>query len=373
MIHPHTLRTVAAATALALCSLLPATAQDTLNFPILGKIVRLDPRFDDLIPPDAQIEVLASGFDWAEGPVWVDDEQGGSLLFSDIPRNSVMQWREGVGISLFLKPSGYTGATDYGNEPGCNGLLLDSEGRLVSCEHGDRRVSVLTKKGGKRTLVDNYLGKRLNSPNDGCFKSNGDLYFTDPPYGLPNRYDDPRRELDFCGVYRLSPARTEQRGVGVPVNKPGARLFKKTHVESQRTSKLTLLTDEMTRPNGIAFSPDETTLYVAQSDPQAALWKAFPVDEHGLLGESRVVYDVTDLVDQLPGLPDGMKVDEKGNLFATGPGGCWVFAPDGTPLGRLDTGERTANCGWGNDGTVLYLTADMYLCRVKTNTKGAGW
>ncbi len=359
-------------TAFALFAGSPAGAQDTLNFPELGKIVRLDPRFDELVSADARIEVLASGFDWAEGPVWVDDEQGGSLLFSDIPRNSVMQWREGVGIKLFLKPSGYTGATDYGNEPGCNGLLLDPQGRLVSCEHGDRRVSVMTKDGGKRTLIDNYGGKRLNSPNDGCFKSNGDLYFTDPPYGLPNRYDDPRRELDFCGVYRLSAPRTKSVIAGVPVE-GHPRVKRAVTVLRKVPPELTLLTDEMTRPNGIAFSPDEKTLYVAQSDPQAALWKAFPVNQDGLLGESRVLYDVTDLVDKLPGLPDGMKVDEKGNLFATGPGGCWVFAPDGTPLGRFDTGERTANCGWGNDGTVLYLTADMYLCRVQTKTKGAGW
>ena len=310
----------------------------------LGRIVRSDPRIDALIPADAKIEVLASGFTWTEGPVWVPDDHGGSLLFSDIPRNSVFRWREGSGVSLFLKPSGYTGHVYYGGEPGCNGLLLDSKGRLVSCEHGDRRVSVLTTNGGKRTLVDNYQGKRLNSPNDGCFMSNGDLYFTDPPYGLPNRYDDPRRELDFCGVYRLS-----------------------------TDGKLTLLTKEMTRPNGIALSPDEKTLYVAQSDPAAAIWKAFPVRADGTLGSSRLLYDATDLVGKLPGLPDGLKVDRQGHLFATGPGGVHVFAPDGTSLGRIDTGQRTANCGWGNDGTVLYIAADMFLCRIKTSTKGAGW
>ena len=170
-----------------------------------GKIVRLDPRFDKLVPAGATIEVLAKGHEWAEGPVWVADDKGGSVLFSDIPRNSVYQWREGwTEAKVWLKPSGFTGVSKYGGEPGCNGLLLDSKGRLVSCEHGDRRVSVLTKGGGKRTLVDNYMGKRLNSPNDACFKSNGDLYFTDPPYGLPKRFADPLRELDFCGVYRLS-------------------------------------------------------------------------------------------------------------------------------------------------------------------------
>lgn len=310
-----------------------------------GKIVRLDPRFDKLIPRDAKIEVLAEGHDWSEGPVWVADDQGGSLLFSDIPRNSVYQWREGwKKAKVYLKPAGYTGVTDYGGEPGSNGLLLDPQKRLVSCEHGDRRVSVMTKNGGKRTLVDNYMGKRLNSPNDACFKSNGDLYFTDPPYGLPNRYDDPRRELDFCGVYRLS-----------------------------QDGKLTLLTKEMTRPNGIAFSPDEKTLYVAQSDPKAAIWKAFPVKDDGTLGDGKLFHDATELVGKLPGLPDGLKVDKDGNLFATGPGGVHVFAADGTPLGRIDTGQATANCGWGNYGSVLYITADAYICRVRTSTMGAGW
>lgn len=321
-----------------------AFAQNTLNFPSLGHIERFDPRLGELVPSDAKIEVLGSGFDWAEGPVWVREKEGGYLLFSDIPPNSVRKWKEGVGISLFLKPSGYTGAVDYGKEPGSNGLLLDSKGQLVSCEHGDRRVSVLTNAGGKRTLVDNYQGKRLNSPNDGAFKSNGDLYFTDPPYGLPEGADDPRRELDFCGVYRLS-----------------------------KDGKLTLLTKDMTRPNGIAFSPDEKTLYVAQSDPKAAIWMSFPVLEDGTLGEGHVFADVTKMVGNNPGLPDGMKVDKAGNLFASGPGGIHVYSPDGTALGRIDTGEASANCAWGNDGSVLYICADMYLCRVKTTTKGAGW
>ena len=317
-------------------------AQDTLNFPHIGEIVRSDARLDRLIPRDARIEVIASGFAWAEGPVWVRD--GAYLLFSDIPNNAVMKWKEGIGASVWLKPSGYTGKNAYGAEPGSNGLLLDSRGRLVSCEHGDRRLSVLYKQGGKRTLVDNYRGKRLNSPNDAVYRSNGDLYFTDPPYGLPNHWDDPRRELNFCGVYRLS-----------------------------SNGELTLLTKELTRPNGIAFSPDEKTLYVSQSDPQAALWKAFPVKPDGTLGPSRVLADVTAVVDKLPGLPDGMKVDKDGNLFTSGPGGIYILSPDGVQLGRISTGERTANCAWGDDGSTLYLTADMYLCRIKTTTKGAGW
>ncbi|MEZ5299342.1 MAG: SMP-30/gluconolactonase/LRE family protein [Verrucomicrobiales bacterium] len=341
----HRTRLLIASAALLAAAACPA--QDTKNLPTLGEVIWIDPELGKILPQDAKIEVVSSGFVWSEGPVWVKDseaEGGGFLLFSEIPRNSVYKWELGKGSSLWLQPSGYTGQTDYGAEPGSNGLALDAKGRLVSCEHGDRRISVMTENGGKRTLVDNYEGKRLNSPNDLCFKSNGDLYFTDPPYGLPDRWEDPRRELDFCGVYRLG-----------------------------TDGKLTLLTKEMTRPNGIAFSPDEKTLYVAQSDPEAAIWKAFPVKEDGTLGESKVLHDATELVGKEKGLPDGMKVDAKGNLFATGPGGVWIFDPTGKPLGRLATGEATSNCGWGNDGSVLYITADTYICRIQTKTVGDGW
>lgn len=319
-----------------------ALSQDTRNFPSIGKIERFDPALDSLIAPDARIEVLSSGFDWSEGPVWVKD--GGYLLFSDIPRNSVMKWVEGTGVSPFLKPSGYTGVGEYGREPGSNGIAIDPQGRLIFCEHGDRRVSRLEPNGGKRTLADNYMGKRLNSPNDAVVRSNGDIYFTDPPYGLPKGWDDPRRELDFCGVYRLS-----------------------------KDGQVTLLTKELTRPNGIAFSPDEKILYVAQSDRQRAIWMAYPVKEDGTLGTGRVFADVTSMVGKLPGGCDGMKVDRNGNLFATGPGGVLVYSPEAKLLGRINTGERTANCAWGDDGSTLYITADTYLCRVKTRTRGAGW
>jgi gluconolactonase len=322
-----------------------AQAQNTTNFAHLGEIVRLDSKLDELLPKDAKIELLGAGFEWTEGPVWVPEGKSGYVLFSDIPHNSIMKWEYGKGVSLFMKPSGYTGVVDYGNEPGCNGLVLDPKGQLVACEHGDRRVSVLTKNGGKRTIVDNYQGKRLNSPNDACFKSNGDLYFTDPPYGLPGNFDDPRRELDFCGVYRV------QFG-------------------ADGVNKVTLLTDQMTRPNGIAFSPDEKFLYVAQSDPKAAVWMKYPVKDDGTIGAGTVFFDSTQYVGKHKGLPDGLKTDKAGNVWATGPGGVWIFDPSGKPLGRIDTKEATANCCWGDDGTVLYITADMYFCRVKTTTKG---
>lgn len=319
-------------------------AQDTTNFPVLGDVVRLDPRLDSLVPRDAKIDVIAAGFDWTEGPLWVPDDRGGKLLFSDIPKNSIYEWRLGKGVQLFMKPSGFTGVGDYGAEPGSNGLLLDAKGRLVCCEHGDRRVSVLTENGGKRTLADNYQGKRFNSPNDGVLKSNGDIYFTDPPYGLPDHENDARRELEWFGVYRVTPA-----------------------------GEVTLLTKEMTRPNGIGFSPDEKTLYVAQSDSAAAIWKSFPVKEDGTLGPGKLFYDATKEMGKLPGAPDGLEVDAQGNLFATGPGGVYVFTPKGELLGRLSTGERTANVAWGDDGSTLYMTADMYICRIRTGTKGKGW
>lgn len=323
-----------------LCSL-SAFAQNTKNFPSIGKIHREDPRLDQLIAPDAKIEVLAGGFEWAEGPVWYPP--AGGLLFSDIPNNAVILWKEGVGTSVYMKPSGYTGVGKYSAEPGSNGITVDLEGRLVFAEHGDRRISVLTKDGGKRTLVDNYMGKRLNSPNDVVFDSQGNMYFTDPPYGLPKQANDPSREMDYCGVFRLG-----------------------------KDGKLTLLTKELARPNGVALSPDEKTLYVAQSDRAKAIWMAYPLNGDGTIGTGRVFADATPMMGKLRGSPDGMKVDAQGNLFASGPGGIHIYAPDGKLLGRIETGEASANVAWGDDGSTLYITADMWLCRVKTKTKGAG-
>ena len=309
----------------------------------LGKIEKFDSQLDGLLGPDAQLEVLADGFTWTEGPVWMGDAATGHLLFSDIPRNTTFKWTAKDGIQLFMNPSGYTGVTYYGLEPGSNGLLKDIDGNLVSCEHGDRRVSVLTPGGGKRTLADNYQGKRLNSPNDGVLKSNGDIYFTDPPYGLPMRENDPRRELDHYGVYRIS----------------------------KKDGSLTLLTTELQRPNGIGFSPDEKTLYVAQSDPKKAVWMSFPVATDGTVGKGALFYDATPEVEKkVPGLPDGLTVDTQGNLWASGPGGIWIFNKEAKLLGRIYTGERTSNCVFGEDGGTLFVTADSYLCKIKTKAKG---
>ncbi len=321
--------------------------QNTTNFAHIGRIDRFEPQVNQLIPEEAKIEVLCGGFEWSEGPVWIpqnDNKYGGFILFSDIPNNVVMKWQEGNGASVFMKPAGYTGVADYGREPGSNGLALDEQGRLVLCEHGDRRISVVTKGGGKRTLADQWQGKRLNSPNDLAIRKNGDIFFTDPIYGLPQRASDPMREIDFCGVYRLQP--------------DGA---------------VTLQYKGMSRPNGIGFSPDQNTLYVANSDSRDPVWRAFPVEKDGNLGKARPFFDSSkdDRVPRSGG--DGLKVDAKGNVFATGAGGVLILSPKGKLLGRLVTGESIANVAWGNNGSVLYLTSDMYLCRIQTKTKGAGF
>lgn len=321
---------LALVTAMMLSTFSSVAAAETI-----GRLERLDDAFDEIVAPDAKIEVLASGFTWTEGPLWVQDDHDGHLLFTDIPRNSIFRWTPGRGIELFMSPSGYTGISFYGLEPGANGLALDPKGRLVACEHGDRRVSVLTDGGGKLTLADRFEGKRFNSPNDLCFDSAGNLYFTDPPYGLPQRADDPRRELDFCGIFRLDTA-----------------------------GKLTLLSKQLARPNGIGLSPDEKTLYVAQSDPELPIWMAFPIADDGSLGEGRQLYNAKEHLKEFPGLPDGLAVAPSGTIFGSGPGGIYVFTAEGKLLGRILTGGRTSNCTLSPGGDWLYITADSRLCRI---------
>ncbi len=312
----------------------------------LGKVLRFDPQFDKLLPKDAEMEIIARGFKWTEGTVWV--KNGGFLLFSDIPNNTVHKWKEGEGLTKdFVKPSGYTGkearpGVKKTDEPGSNGLTVDPKGRLTLCEHGDRRVTVLDLKSKKKTvLADKFEGKRFNSPNDNVWHPNGDLYFTDPPYGLPGHGEDPAREMDYCGVYLL-----------------------------KKDGKLILLTKEMSRPNGIALSPDGKTLYVANSDPKLAYWKKFDVKSDGTVGPGKIFYDQTENVGKKPGLPDGLKVDVHGNLWATGAGGVLIFSPDGKLLGQLDTGVPTANCAFGDDGSTLYIAANNDIARIRTTTKG---
>lgn len=310
------------------------------QFPNVGQIERFDPALDSLIDPEASVELLEVGFSWSEGPVWVASEN--CLLFSDIPRNAIFRWSERDGARIWMQPSGYTGVAYYGKEPGSNGLTLDGEGRLLACEHGDRRISRLEEGGGKVTLADSYQGKRLNSPNDLVLRAGGDLYFTDPAYGLPRRYEDTRRDLPFCGVYLLHPDLREPE----------------------------LLVDSMRMPNGVALAPEERFLYVTQSDPQSPCVTRYPIRDDSTLGAGQVLADFTDRVPEAPGLPDGIKVDDSGNVFTTGPGGVWVLGDSGERLGRIRTGLRVANLCWGDDGSTLYLCSDQYLCRLRTRTRG---
>ena len=315
----------------------------------VGSIERLDPALDALVPPDTKMEVVISGLTWCEGPVWIPAD-GGFVLCSDIPPNTIHRWDARSGASIYLTPSGYTGSTPRGGESGSNALTLDHQGRLLLCQHGDRRVArmdaPLTAPEPKFvTLADRYDGKRLNSPNDLAVHSSGAIYFTDPPYGLEKNMDDPAKELAFQGVYRISP-----------------------------DGELTLLTQELERPNGIALSPDEKTLYVANSHPPRPIWMAYPVQDDGTLGEGRVFFDATKLVAAgLKGMPDGMKVDKHGNIFAGGPGGILIFSPDGKHLGTLLTGEPTANCAFGEDGSTLFVASNHNLLRVRLSTKGVGF
>ena len=329
-------------TLLILCVLANASlAEEKPN----SEVERIDSQFDKLVPKNAKVELLAGGFKWTEGPVWI--KRGGYLLFSDIPNNRINKWKEGEGISVFLDRSGYTGSEPFtGEEPGTNGLVLDAKGRLTMCEHGSRRVSRLNSDGSRTILAAKYQGKRFNSPNDLIWHASGDLYFTDPPYGLPKRYDDPQRELDWCGVYRRSV-----------------------------DGKITLVSKRLRRPNGIALSPDQKTLYVAQSDGSEAIYVAFPIKSDGSLDEGKILFDATKRIGKegRPGGPDGMAVDVHGNLWATGPGGVLVITPDGKLLGRVGTGERTANCCFGGDGSTLYMASDDYLTRIKTTTRGLGF
>jgi gluconolactonase len=306
---------------------------------LVGGVEKLDPALDALVAPDARVEVLARGFKWSEGPVWTN----GAVLFSDVPNNVVWRWTPSTGAIVFLRPSGYTGTTPRGGEPGANGLAVDALGRLTLCQHGDRRIA--RWDGAARrfdTVADKYDGKRFNSPNDLVVRPNGDVYFTDPIYGLEGHEKDPKREMPWSGVYRRA-----------------------------ASGEVTVLDKELTFPNGIAFSPDGKTMYVSQSDPTRAIWMAYDVDAKGGVKNRRVFFDATEMVKAgKKGLPDGMKVDESGNLFATGPGGVLVLTAKGKQLGTIVTGEPTANCAFGDDGSTLYMTANDKLTRIHLNTRG---
>jgi len=306
-----------------------------------GSIERLDPALDALLPVDAKVEKLAEGFNWSEGPTWYK----GAVVFSDVPENILYRWAEGmVKAEVFIKPSGMTTPTVGFKEQGSNGTSTDAQGRLILCQHGDRRVS-RWEDGKFTTLADRYDGKRFSSPNDLVVRKNGDIYFTDPPYGLDKGNDSPLKEQPFNGVYRIA-------GDG----------------------KVSLVTKDINWPNGIALSPDEKTLYIAVSDGKKPHIEAGDIQADGSVSNWRMFYDATGVGKPGDkGACDGMKVDAQGNIWTTGPGGVLVVSHEGKLLGRILTGEQTGNCCWGDDGTTLYICADMFLVRVKTKVKGAGW
>jgi gluconolactonase len=324
------------------CKLKPAEQLRNLEKPdsltTAGSVERLSPEMDGIIPLGELPEIIAEGFEWSEGPVWLPEQD--ILLFSDIPNNSVFQWSEKNGLKLYLKPAGYTGTVSRGGETGSNGLLLDKKGQLILCQHGDRRIAQMDAPLGNPaaryiTLADKWQGKRFNSPNDATMNSHGEIFFTDPAYGMEFGFEDPKREIKFTGVFKLA-----------------------------ADGKTILLTDKMTAPNGIGFSPDESKLYVANSG-NPAIWMEYGFQKDGSLDKGRVFYDSSDEDKKEPGAPDGLKVRQDGTIFATGPGGVWIFSPDGKHLGTIKTGQATSNCALDEKGKYLYMTADMYLMRIR--------
>jgi gluconolactonase len=298
----------------------------------------LDEAVTELIDPNATLIELGNGYAWSEGPVWV--EEHGFLLFSDIPNNVIHKWTPGEGVSPYLDPAGYTGEEPRGGELGSNGLYISLEGNLLLAQHGDRRIARMDAplnepEANFTTIAGSYNGLRLNSPNDLVQHSNGDIYFTDPPYGLEEQADDSTKELDFQGVFRVTPE-----------------------------GEVVLLADELSRPNGIELSPDEKTLYVANSSSENPVWMAYDVTEEGNLANGRVFHDAGDFVGVDPGSQDGMDVDADGNIYATGPGGVWIFSPEGTVIGKIKTNKPTANCTIGQDGKTLFITASDQLLSI---------
>lgn len=307
------------------------------SYPTTGSIERLDPSLDAIIAPDTQPEIIATGFEWSEGPVWI--ESGNMLLFSDVPRDTVYKWTEKNGKEVYLTPSGYTGTIQRGGEMGSNGLLTDKDGHLVLCQCGNRQMARMNAPIDRpapeyTTLAGRYNGKRFNSPNDAVYNSRGELFFTDPPYGLEKQMDDPAKEIPFQGVYKV-----------------------KTNGE------VVLLTDSITRPNGIAFLPGEKKLIVANSDPGKAYWYVYDI-ENDSLRNGKIFYSAAGQ-QGVKGLPDGLKADKNGNVYATGPGGVWIFSKEGKLLGKIKLPEAASNCALSPDEKTLYVTNDMQVVRIR--------
>ena len=316
------------------------------------EIQKLDPALDQIVAPKAALEKVATGFDkWTEGPVWT---RQGTLLFAEIPANNIDLWVPGQNASVFMHPSGYKGAEPFkGPEPGSNGMTLDADGRVSVAGHAGRtiwRMETVDPRAQVTILADSYQGKKLNSPNDLVYKSDGSLYFTDPPYGLPTQSDDdPVKELQVNGVYRIPAARQQ---------KPGA---------APDREKLQLVIKDLPRPNGVAFSPDEKYLYIADSGKK--IWMRYRVQPDGSVTDGSVFLDPSS--DTAKGGPDGVRVDTKGNLYGAGPGGVWIISPEGKHLGTIKVPEVVSNVAWGDkDGKTLYITASTSVYRIKLNIAG---
>ena len=320
----------------AACSTAPPRVQAPENS-ALGTIVRLDPTFDELVPKDARLEKVAGGFTFTEGPLW---RPSGVLWFSDVVGNVVRQWSPDGKVTNILNPGGYDGKGNLppGGYNGPNGMTADKDGAVLLCQHGYRRIIRISKDMRITTVVDRYQGKRLNSPNDVVYRSDASFYFTDPPYGLPKGDSDPAKELKFNGVFRMA------------------------------DGKLQPVVKDISRPNGIAISPDQKTLYIGNSEEKNRIWMAYDIADDGTVSHGRLFADVT--AEKDAGVPDGMKVDSKGNVWASGPGGIWVFSAAGKHLGTIKMPEIPANCNWGDDWKSLYITARTSLYRIKLAIAG---
>ena len=301
----------------------------------IGSVERLSPEINNLIEKNARIEILANGFEWSEGPVW--SSQLNSVLFSDVPENIIYSWNEDKGLGIFTRPIGYSGEVPNLKKAGTNGLTIDADGNLIICMHGDRKITKLEKlnTNKKATVVNSFDGNLLNSPNDLVYDSKGNLYFTDPPYGLLEGDDDKLKEIPFNGVYKLSP-----------------------------NGDIEVLIKNLTRPNGITISNDEKTLYVANSDNSNAIIMEYELSEFGVKNP-QIFFDGNELARKDIGLFDGLKVHPTGNVFATGPGGVLVIKENGDHIGTIRTEVKTANCAFDENFQYLYMTSDMYLTRIK--------
>jgi len=323
------------AAVLAGCSSAPKADPAVAGTHAVGSIVRLDPAFDALVPKDAVIEKVAGGFQFTEGPLWRPD---GVLWFSDVTGNVVRSVNPAGQVSVLIPKAGGETNAPPGSFIGPNGMIADKDGYVLLCQHTNRRIVRIAKDLTVTPYLEKFDGKRFNSPNDLVYRSDGTLYFTDPPYGLLKQDDDPAKELNFNGVFRLA------------------------------NGKLTAEIKDLNRPNGIALSPDEKTLYVDNSDPKKRFWMRYDVAPDGSISNGRVFADVS--AEKAEGLPDGFKVDSKGNIWTSGPAGIWVFSPQGKHLGTLKTPEVPANCNWGDDGKTLYITAVTGVYRTKTSVMG---